>query len=244
MTTGRGYGPAACGVRRQVGGAHQASWSSRSRDAATATWSCRTCSGSARTRPGAAARTRQDTAENGESAPVEPLVGQRAATPDRTGSGRRGPCQAERSLASSHARLTNLVVSANILLRCRAGGVGARVAQTLNRDRGVRKSFFQLLRSAPEINAVQRSPDGRGFLPGPRIPGSPLLSTKWRNGPSEPAKPAPSPPHGPPMIQLSERQSESWNSARSIPALSVCRTALTSGHHRLRCLKPPIGFEK
>lgn len=155
-------------VRRQVGGAHPASGGSRAGDATTATGSCRTCSWVA---PGTA-----NPAENGSAHPggapggAGKVVGLRKAAPH---------------LTSSHARRPSHFVSANNLMRCRAGGVDARVAQTLNRARRARKSFFRLPRNTPEINTVRRRPQGRrrpaqGPGAGPRASGIQALPGEER----------------------------------------------------------------
>lgn len=107
---------------------------------------------------------------------AEPLVGQGAVV---------GLRKAALHLTSSHARRPSHFVSANNLVRCRAGGVDARVAQTLSRARRARKSFFRLPRNTPEINAVRRPTQGRRRpsqgrghrAPGLRDPGSPGRGT-------------------------------------------------------------------
>lgn len=159
-------------------------------------------------------------------------------------------------LTSSHARRPSHFVSANNLMRCRTGGVDARVAQTLSRARRARKSFFRLPRNTPEINAVRRPAQGRrrpaqGRGTGPRASGiQALLGAERRRSRTRELRQdgtgrAPSPRHRPDWrtgARIDRRCARART--RSTSALSVRRTALRSGHARRYGPNPTIGFEE
>lgn len=239
VTSGRGYGPAArwyavrwVGPIRRLGAAVLVMPLRRQGRAARIHGSPR----ARRILPRAGVRIR-----------AEPLVGQGAVV---------GLRKAALHLTSSHARRPSHFVSANNLVRCRAGGVDARVAQTLSRARRARKSFFRLPRNTPEINAVRRPAQGRrrpsqGRGTGPRasgiqaLPGAERRRSRTRELRRDGTGRAPAPRHRPDWrtgAPIGRRCARART--RSTSALSVSRTALRSGHARRYGPNPTIGFEE